>query len=333
MYVCLSLKLLTIVPLQKVGKVAGVVGTLAVAAAGVPAPAAAAAAAAKNTVTAASDAKKLYAVAAASFSAGVLVSGLLSNLGGADPDMVRKINRVFSGSLSNSELVSSVEDVLKDYGYGKSSLVATSLCADEVNRVLEKDFSRVYTDNFSMGGLAGFPFGGVTAFGAMASHIPDGGSCLVVFGPHVGVDHDGSVGTVERRGRENGGACCGSAVAASNYVASVYGGDAEKAAPPKEPKDAQQNYVGNMLLPHAARLDKAPEKMVELPFALYDAQKKLMDSIVQAGCGAVAGSGKIAVLGGIQINTPPGKEDYFLPLSFELFDNKGKLVRDLLPAL
>ena len=44
--------------------------------------------------------------------------------------------------------------------------------------------------------MIGFPFGGITSFGAMASHIPDGGSCLVVFGPHVGVDSTGKVGTV-----------------------------------------------------------------------------------------------------------------------------------------
>lgn len=299
---------------------------------GVPS-AAVAARATKEVVETASDTKKIWAVAAGAFAAGTIATKVLSAESGEDAEMVSKINRVFSGSMKNKDLVSSVDGVLKDYGYGESSLVATSLCADEVNRVLEKDFSAIYTDNFNMGGLAGFPFGGVTAFGAMASHIPDGGSCLVVFGPHVGVDADGSVGTVERRGRANGGACCGSAVAASGYVASVLAGDAEKAAPPTEPKDAQQNYVGNMLLPHAARLEKAPEKMVELPFALYDAQKKLMDSIISAGCGAVAGNGKIAVLGGIQINTPPGKSDYFLPLSFELFDNKGKLVRDLLPSL
>jgi hypothetical protein len=33
------------------------------------------------------------------------------------------------------------------------------------NAQLEKDFSKHYTDNFNMGGLAGFPFGGVTSFG------------------------------------------------------------------------------------------------------------------------------------------------------------------------
>ena len=74
------------------------------------------------------------------------------------------------------------------------------------------------------------------------------------------------------------------------------------------------------------------DKMTDLPYALYDAQKKMMDTIVAAGAGNVA-SGKVAVLGGIQINTPPGKSDYFLPLSFEVYDNKGSLVEDISNAV
>ena len=272
-----------------------------------------------------------------------------------------------------------------------------------------------------MGGLAGFPFGGVTAFGAMASHIPDGGHTLVVYAPHVGVDSTGAVGTVERVGRAKGGACCGSAIAASAYVSNIHSGAAAKYGPlsdindsicqkffhsvdsnqdgsidknecsallaklnislsaaemetlyseldtsgdglisqsefsawfgrnkptggnPQDasayqakltvdPTDAQQSFVGTMLLPHAERLEAADNKMVELPFALFDAQKGLMDHIVSAGAANVAGKGKIAVLGGIQINTPnegdDAMEDYFLPLSMEVYDHRGNVIFD-----
>lgn len=242
-----------------------------------------------------------------------------------------KVQDVFPDALSNDDLTRMVTSVLAKEGYNKkNSLVATSLCCDEVNRPLELDLADCYDYNFNMGGLAGFPMGGATSFGAMASHIPDGGSCVVVYGPHVGVDSTGAAGTVERRGRANGGACCGSAVAASNYVAGVSKGD-KKATVPDDALDAQQYFVGSMLLPHAARLDKAKDKMVELPHALYDAQTDLMERIVGKSCGAVA-DGTIAVLGGIQINTPPGFTDYYLPLKFGLYDNKGDLMKDLLPA-
>jgi hypothetical protein len=242
------------------------------------------------------------------------------------------VAKIFPRAITNAELVDRVGEALLAYGYGETSLVATSLCCDEVNRVLEKDLSKLYTANFSMGGLAGFPFGGITSFGAMAHHIPTGGSCLVCFGPHVGVDKSGVVGKVERRGiHGHSCTCCGSATAAAGYVSSVLKGET---APPgdmmNDAVDAQQAYVGKLLLPHAARIAKSPEPLVELPLALYDAQKELMDRIVAGGCGEVGGDGKIAVLGGVQINTADDESDYFLPLDFVIRDNKGALIKDLM---
>ena len=184
-----------------------------------------------------------------------------------------------------------------------------------------------------MGGLAGFAFGGTTSFGAMAHHIPEGGSCLIVYGPHVGIDADGVVGKVNRRGREMSGACCGSAAAAAAYVASVHTGTRKPCGTPTDCLDAQQNYVGNLLLTHAERLANSSNAAVELPFALFDAQTELMKKIVKAACGEVAGDGKIALLGGIQINTPDGTSDYFLPLSFEIRDNQSDLVVNLMKLI
>lgn len=243
---------------------------------------------------------------------------------------VAKISDAFPKAMTNAELVAKASAVLQKYGYGDTTLLATSLCCDEVNRELEKDFGKSYGEHFSMGGLAGFAMGGVTSFGAMAHHIPETGSCLIVFGPHVGVDAEGVVGKINRRGRSKAGACCGSAAAAAGYVAGVRSGSIEESPPPTEVIDAQQTFVGNLLLPHAERLAKSEEPGVELPLALFDAQNDLMQKIVQAGCGEVAGEGKIALMGGIQINTPPGTSDYFLPLRFELRNNKGDLVEDLM---
>jgi hypothetical protein len=201
-----------------------------------------------------------------------------------------------------------------------------------VSRKLEEDFAPHYGPNFSMGGLAGFPHGGVVSFGAMAHHIPDGGSCLICFGPHVGVDADGKVGSVNRRGRAAPGACCGSAVAACGHVGSVHKGEAKPndASLLENPVQSQQEMVNTLLMPYAETLAKASDPMVELPLSLYDAQKKLMDKIVAAGCQEVPGDGKIALLGGVQINTPEDGDDYFLPLSFELKSNKNELIQDLL---
>ena len=83
-----------------------------------------------------------------------------------------KISTAFPYALTNTELVDKIKNMLSDYGYGKSTLVATSLCCDEVNRPLEEDLQDAFGEHFNLGGLAGFPFGGVTGFGAFAHHIP-----------------------------------------------------------------------------------------------------------------------------------------------------------------
>lgn len=240
------------------------------------------------------------------------------------------LKNAFPSALSNADLVAKVKGALAPYGYGSTTMVATSFCCDEVNRPLEYALGDAYAQVFNLGGLAGFPFSGVTGFGAMAKHIPDGGSCLVVYGPHVGVDLDGKIGTVNRRGKENGGTCCGSAVAAAGYIRSVLKGEMDQGpSVPKDSSDAQQLYVGNMLLPFAERIDKAKDPMAELPYATFEPLDDLMDKIV-AKAGYKVGDGKIALLGGLQINTPDGLSDYFMPLKFELRDSTNKKIEDLL---
>ena len=247
-----------------------------------------------------------------------------------NPITVSKVMTSYPRAITNIDLVNRVTSALEKYGYGESTLMATSLCCDEVNRQLDRDFGNVYGEHFSMGGLAGFAFGGVTSFGAMAHHIPTGGDCLVVYGPHVGVDSAGNVGKIDRRGRKATGACCGSAAAASGYVDAVRTGKREAAAPCTNALDAQQTFVGNMLLPHAQRLEDAADRMAELPLSMFDAQNELMQQIIAAGCGEVGDDGKIALLGGVQINTPEGTPDYFLPMNFEIRDNRGRLIQNLM---
>lgn len=252
-----------------------------------------------------------------------------------DLQVIQKINSALPGAYTNASIASAATTVLKTYGYGETTLLATSLCSDEVNRELENEFIAAYGDNFSMGGLAGFPFGGVTGFVAMASHIPSDGSCLIVYGPHVGIDSEGNVGKVNRRGRKEAGSCCGSAAAAAGYVKNVRAKIIDEATIPDDLIDLQQAWVGEALLPHGDRLEEAADPEVELPLALFDCQHEMMKEIVAAGCNVatVPVNGKVALLGGIQINTPEGTSDCFLPKVFQLWNEKGEMEKDLLTML
>ena len=124
----------------------------------------------------------------------------------------------------------------------------------------------------------------------------------------------------------------GSAVAAYNHMKQVYLSTLGEASSDQEnvDLDLEQEYVSSILLPYAGRLTKAQDPMVELPHILFDLQDKMMLQIVSRACRNNAPDSKtIALLGGIQINTPAGDSDYFLPLRFDLRDGSGAKVNDL----
>jgi len=242
------------------------------------------------------------------------------------------VRSTFPGAISNEELETKVVEVLDKRGFkGSNTLLATSLCADELARRLEDDFVKVYGNNFNLGGLSGFPFAGNTGFGAMAAHIPDDGYCLVIYGPHVGISKDGTIGKVEREGIELVDNCCGSAIAASNYLKGITDGGAVMTTDLQQFTDFQQGAVQELILPHGKRLKAAKNRMLELPYALYDSQDVLVRDIVKRGAGGTKKG--LALLGGIQINTGPTSSDYFHPLRFDLMNSNGDVVKDLLSSI
>ena len=247
-----------------------------------------------------------------------------------DIDMV--VKEKFPDAISNQDLLTKVVGVLTVKGYtGSNTLLTTSLCCDELARTLEDDFYAVFGKNFNLGGLAGFPFAGRTGFGAMSAHIPDDGYCLIAFGPHVGITKDGLVGKVEREGIKLVDSCCGSAIAASNYLQGITDGGAQISTTIKKFSDFQQNAVQELILPHGCRLLNAKNRMLELPYALYESQNMLMGDIVKGGAGGLKKG--TAVLGGVQINTGPGTSDYFHPLRFDYVDGNGEVIENLLPLI
>ncbi|KAL7457367.1 hypothetical protein ACHAXS_000399, partial [Conticribra weissflogii] len=163
------------------------------------------------------------------------------------------------------------------------------------------------------------------------AHIPDNGFCLVVHGPHVGITKDGLIGKVERPGIALVDNCCGSAIAASNYLKGITDGGAKITTKLQSFSDFQQGAVQELILPFGKRLGEAENRMKELPYALYDSQDILVRDIINTGKGGIKKG--LALLGGIQINTGPDTLDYFHPLRFEYYNEDGEVVEDLLALL
>ena len=242
------------------------------------------------------------------------------------------VKKNFPGAISNKDLSVRVRDVLDGKGFTpQNTLLATSVCADELARELEDEFVSIYGTNFNLGGLAGFPFAGNTGWGAMSAHVPDNGYCLTIHGPHVGFTKDGLIGKVERSGIALVDSCCGSAIAASNYLKGITEGTATINPRIQSFSDFQQGAVQELILPFGKRLAKAEDRMKELPYALYDSQEVLVNDIINTGKASIKQG--LAVLGGIQINTSPDTFDYFHPLRFDYYDENGDLVENMLPYL
>lgn len=256
-----------------------------------------------------------------------------SNVKGA----MEKVKLVFDGAITDHKLAAATQKILSPFNFTEdNTLLATSLCCDEVNRDLEDEFRAIYGQNYSFGGIAGFPFGGVTAFGSLlhhTPHYPEQGNVVIVYGPHVGVDYDGVVGKVNRKGHKGSGSCCNTAIASMAYVKAVRSGHEVHSPDPSDPVDAQQVFVDSALLAHGERLEQAEDPNVELPHALFDCMDELMCRIIAKCTKDIPTGARIALLGGVQVNAPEGLPNYFLPKKFHLLDNKGQLLEDLLDKM
>jgi len=256
----------------------------------------------------------------------------------------RQVTLAFPDAVRTDELIDRIAYVLEqsaDFSRDKT-LVATSFCSDEVNRPFEQALAEPFTGTyFSMGGLAGFPFGGVTGLEAMAHHIPEEekGSCLIVFGPHVGIDQNGNIGSLNRQGQGGiSSACCGSARAAysnMNRMATKSRGHGsspyDSTRRVVDPIDFEQALVIDLLQPYATSLHQSTQPMIQLPRCAYEAQMKMMNRIMATASPDIANSvGRIALLGGILINTVTDVSDYFLPLDFELRNGRNRIIKDLM---
>ena len=65
---------------------------------------------------------------------------------------ISTIANTFSSALPNRKLVEMVRSSLETFGFGKNTMLCTSLCCDELNRPLEYDLSDAFGNSFNIGG-------------------------------------------------------------------------------------------------------------------------------------------------------------------------------------
>lgn len=191
-------------------------------------------------------------------------------------------------------------------------LVADSLCSDDVNWIQYPAEARRTLGPFMMGGLDGFPFTGLTGMKAFVHHVPTDGAVSILYGPHIGISSDGSLGEVLRVGQQAKSKCCGACHAGLEKLL------ADRVKPGElDEMDYQQGTLEQILLSQRPRIVAAKLPLMEATQVIYEAIDARIDALVQRTsfpCRYVFRYGCVV------INTDSGHPAYVSPRSRLLFD-------------
>lgn len=201
----------------------------------------------------------------------------------------------------------------KDLSISKT-IWATSLCADEVNNAVNI-FSVLFASNgsFNLGGISGLPFIGKTGLLAFASHIPTNGGAFILYGPHIGVTNDGTLGIIRREEQDADSSCCGSITAGLEA--------AKSGEPPLEFDriDPQQNRVEQILFEKREIILNAPNPMKAATEVIYNRTHQRIHEMIELTKDSFKGS-RVYTMGGILINSNWDKEDSFEVRDVKFYD-------------
>lgn len=194
----------------------------------------------------------------------------------------------------------------------KKLLFATSVCCDDVN--ISTDFRRFLNRPFSLGGLSGYPFTGLTGMLAFSNHIPEGGDAFIFYGPHIGITDDGILGEIQRFGQSYRTNDCGALMLALNRM--------KKSSIPQT-LDSKWDHQQILLEQDVSEFrdvilnSKLPQK--EITEVAYNGIHGKIKSLVDMTKDKFLCK-RIFLLGGIIINTSPKYHDYVDIRNFEIVE-------------
>lgn len=218
---------------------------------------------------------------------------------------MQHISKHYPKAESLSSLEKLVLQQLSDENLNSSNCNwGTSICSDEVNNSLNNLSANFAGPGpFRFGGISGIPFAGKTGFKAFASHIPDQGGAVIIYGPHIGISENGDLGILYREGQENHSTCCGSLVAG---LENVKAGNVLMISH----DDYQQGQVNKMLIENYEDIKESDQPIKKTTDIAYNQIKREITDIISA-CLENLGPSPVLAIGGIVINTDHEEEDYF----------------------
>ncbi len=209
----------------------------------------------------------------------------------------------------------SIEMLKRDHDFDpKKTILATSVCSDEINRSATnfRDHESLNMP-FQLGGLAGFPFTGLTGLGAFAAHVPDDGCAIILYGPHIGISGNNTLGKVVRTGQLLDTTCCGALVAAVNAFQS---GEINE---PDPEYDYQQRKLTEQLKSEKDSIMNNDYPLKSATDVMFDRISERIKLLLEKSKDRFRGN-KVALMGGIIINTDYGVPDWFEEREFEVHE-------------
>lgn len=182
-----------------------------------------------------------------------------------------------------------------------NALALIGVCRDELMLGFEAEVTRVWGPAFDLASLGGMIFLGRTGISAALGHVPgeDGRHRFVAFCfPHIGIDEDGAVGRVRRRGMYAASSACGALAA---FREQLTGGRLDLGL---DPGDPEMSLLRLRML-SALRYGDVPDLV-----AMTEVARQVALSDVQALVSGIEDDAPVdvAYLSGVVVHTPDGRD-------------------------
>lgn len=159
-------------------------------------------------------------------------------------------------------------------------LPVVSVCRDELMAPVDEGVRRVWGLPFQAGSLAALLFLGRTGLQAALGHAPgeDGRHRFVLFClPHIGIDADGTVGQVQRRGMHRPSSTCGALAA---FRAQLLAGQRHVIT---DPDDVEMTLLRQRLLPLLDSTVPSLPQLTELTRVAAAADARRIVDLIRGG--------------------------------------------------
>lgn len=239
--------------------------------------------------------------------------------------------------LNVGEFIEEIKKVLDPSEFNSdNSRLIFNVCSDDCNRLaeretIEKALTKIYGREFHLGGLAGYPFGGISGIVTASHHVPDivcsdsqqirKGNLIFFISPHLGLikKEDFYYGRIIRPCQQRPTGCCGTMMGFLSDLKQV--GKADKFIVTYEVNnlDPTRAILHDILineypnqLDKILALDDVNMQIIKLTILNYELIVKQISKIIDEFLKREKEffQGKIAIISGITINSPT--RDFFI---------------------